>query len=303
MGQALIQLGENAPASIDYLVERQELDGGWGYRPGSSWVEPTALSLISLGRRSEFPAVVSRGVCWLHNIRLSDGSWPALAGVEISAGATAPAVIALLDHDPESVSSKSIDWLLSTGAQENSLLVRLRRFLVVGEIRDDEGINGWPWAAGASAWVMPTAWSLAALKKLRKSEHPYLSTVSTRLDERIIEGESFLESRVCSDGGWNHGGNEALGYEAPAYPETTGAALVGLAGSKSPVIPLALKRAEILLSACRSRRAIEWLSLGLLAHGVVPNASTNYFCRDVVDVSLALMVAAAENGRNPLLDL
>lgn len=200
------------------------------------------------------------------------------------------------------MSSESIDWLLPTGAQENSLLVRLRRFLVVGDFRDDEGINGWPWAAGASAWVMPTAWSLAALKKLRKSKHTYLSTVSTRVDERIVEGERFLESRVCSDGGWNHGGNEALGYEAPSYPETTGAALVGLAGSKSQVIPQALKRAEILLSAGRSRRAIEWLSLGLLAHGVVPNAPTEYYCRDVIDVSLALMVAASKRGRNPLLD-
>ncbi len=302
MAQLPSRLGEAIPASIDSIVARQESEGAWGYGRGSSWVEPTAWCLLGLGLNSSYPEAVARGTAWLRDARLADGSWPALAGVDISAGAPAPAVIALLDYDPEAVSPESIEWLLSAGAQENSLPARLRRFLMVGDLEGDQGIDGWPWADGASAWVMPTAWSLAALKKFLKSDHPYLPSVKSRVAERIIAGERFLESRVCEDGGWNHGGNEALGYVAPAYPETTGAALIGLAGSTSHTLPDALNRTKLLLKDCRSQRAAAWLRIGLLSHGVAPDIETESYCRDVVDVALTLIAGCAESGRNPLLD-
>ena len=76
---------------------------------------------------------------------------------------------------------------------------------------------------------------------------------------------------MCRDGGWNHGSVRALGYESTPYPETTGMALAALRGVRSPEIEPALDVAERFLGECRSADALNWLRIGLMAHGQLPD--------------------------------
>jgi hypothetical protein len=106
---------------------------------------------------------------------------------------------------------------------------------------------------------------------------------------------------MCREGGWNHGSVRALGYESSPYPETTGMALAALRGVRSPATERGLAVARRFLGECRSADALNWLRLGLLAHGQLPAG----YCRPegienrtLPDTSLGLLVAEAEKGRD-----
>ena len=84
------------------------------------------------------------------------------------------------------------------------------------------------------------------------------------------------------------------------YPETTGMALAALRGVASPKVERALAVAQGFLNECRSADALNWLRLGLLAHGRLPDG----FCpparvayRTLPETSLALIVAGGQKGR------
>ncbi len=121
--------------------------------------------------------------------------------------------------------------------------------------------KGWPWYPGAAAWVMPTAISLLALRK-EQAAHP-----SEGVRERIEGGTKYLLSHACKDGGWNHGATHALGYEANAYPETTGVALLALRGVKAPEVDKGIAQAEVFFREPNPAGAA-WLRLGLMAQGL-----------------------------------
>jgi hypothetical protein len=110
--------------------------------------------------------------------------------------------------------------------------------------------------------------------------------------QRIEAGTQFLVSHACADGGWNHGSTHALGYEANAYPETTGVALLALRGVRSPVVERGIAAAENFLKQPNPAGA-SWLRLGLMAQGrpaplpaVMPARSRQL---DVIDGALQIL--------------
>jgi len=280
--------------SIELLVSRQNQDGGWPYVRGRSWTEPTAYAVLAMiaDERME-PA--RRGLEWILSAQRPDGGWPPQTGVDDSTWVTALVSLLPPEHLGPAVHARAIHWLLQTHGEESSFLHRVRQRLLGFHLTPETEFPGWPWVPGAAAWVGPTSVAILALEKQSRR------TPSPSIRMRIEDGQRFLLTRMCLEGGWNHGSARALGYELRPYPETTGMGLAALRGVSSPKVERALGVAKGFLNECHSADALNWLRLGLLAHGQLPagyDPPSLIAYRTVPEMSLALLASAMERGRD-----
>jgi hypothetical protein len=278
--------------SIEELVGKQNLDGGWPYVRGASWTEPTvyaALALLAAGE-AEY---ARRGLRWIAGNQRADGGWPAQAGIDQSTWVTA--LVALLPPEQlgQEAHRRAIAWLLGMTGEESTLTYRMREWLLGNTRPADQEFAGWPWVPGTAAWVGPTSLAMLALEK------EYSRRPRADVRRRVVEGREFLVRRMCHGGGWNHGSARALGYESRPYPETTGQALAALRGVRSPEVDKALTVARRFLAECRSAEALNWLRLGLLAHDELPESycvPPGVTSRTLPDRSLEMLVSAVQEG-------
>jgi hypothetical protein len=281
------------------LEQFQNADGGWPYGvAGPSWTEPTAFALLAqVARGEESSPSVQRGLSWLQTVQSADGGWRPEPSVEQSTWVGA--LVALLPGTllPENRRRANLKWLLQQTGQESTRLYRIRQWMIGHSGPTRNMGDGWPWYPGAAAWVTPTALTILALGKHRawiaKTGVP-----DALLDRRIEEGQRFLLAHACASGGWNHGGAQALGYQANPYPETTGLALLALRDSNSPVKDAGIRVAERFLPECRSAEGIAWLSLGLGANGRSPRTRVPVEAepRTIIDLALLALVDRAQAG-------
>jgi len=276
--------------SLDRLAHYQNSDGGWPYRRGASWTEPTAYAVLALLAAGESEKS-RRGIAWLLKMRRKDGGWPACAGVDESGWTTA--LVAMLPPDilgPD-VHHDAIEWLLGETGEESSWVYRLRAYLSGSPPPPEQSAPGWPWVPGAAAWVGPTSLALLALnRQMTRSGAP-----TPRIQKRLAEGRRFLLNRMCRSGGWNHGSVNALGYPADAYPETTGMALTALRGLRARQIEGSVGLAARFLAECRSADAFNWLRLGLAAHGALPveyRPPEQIQFRTVPEIAIDMLISA-----------
>jgi len=277
------------------LVRTQNSEGGWGYLDGGSWTEPTALALLALEGEPLMEGVRTRASEHLRALQRSDGGWPPRKSVDRSTWVTALAVLALGEGLSGGALAGAVRWLLRATGKELGFLPRLRlRLLGVGS-EQGQG-EGWPWFPETAAWVTPTALTVLALEKVRSR------VLSADVDKRLGSARLYLWSRMCRDGGWNHGSTRALGYDAGSYPETTGIALLALRGERSPRLPVALSAAQRHLRDCRSSSGRSWLRLALSAHArpAPGEAGGEPPWRGVMDLALCLLAERAAAGSNPL---
>jgi hypothetical protein len=83
----------------------------------------------------------------------------------------------------------------------------------------DTNLKGWPWINDTHSWVEPTAICVMALRATGHGQH-----------DRVREALRMILNRQLPHGGWNYGNTLMFGKELHPMPESTGAALTGLAG-------------------------------------------------------------------------
>ena len=280
----------------EMLAGKQNPDGGWPYVRGASWTEPTVYAILAMLAAGENDRA-ARGTGWLRRMARRDGGFAPQAGVVESTWVTALAALVPAEQLGGQLHDGAIRWLLAMNGTESSNLYRFRQWLLGMGRPADQEFAGWPWTRGAAAWVGPTSLAILALEK-ESRRRP-----SAEISKRIAEGRHFLMARTCKGGGWNHGAIQALGYDSGPYPETTGMALAALRGVNTPEVGLSVGVAQRFLTASRSADAINWLGLGLLAHGGMPADYTrpsDVECRTLPETSLAMLVCEVQKGRDVL---
>ena len=288
----------SSAGDLSSILASQGRDGGWGYRGGSSWTEPTVYALLAQAVQGRPGESLARGTLWLDRAQRPDGGWPPNPTVDQSTWVTALAVLLLAGRPGWAGRDQAVKWLFEQSGRESGWTHRLRLRLLGFRSQEIERHAGWPWFPGTAAWVSPTALSILALQKVQR-----LSPDET-IRKRIETAREFLLGRMCQDGGWNHGSPKALGYEANSYPETTGLALLALAGAPSSRLGKSLAFAQEVFGRCRTAEGLSWLRLGLLAHGRTPPGNDKLKLiprRHVVDAALCILAEGAAKGNNVFL--
>jgi hypothetical protein len=249
--------------AIEFLLKKQNPDGGWPYLHGGSWTEPTVYAVLALLAAGE-TAQWKRGIAWILRTRRSDGGWASRPGVGESSWVTALAALIPEESLGQAAHAGAIEWLVPVQGENTTPVYRLRQWLLGKSDSMDEYNPGWPWTPGAAAWVGPTAMAVVALE----SEHK--RRPSARVAARAQAGQNFLMAHMCHEGGWNHGSTDAWGYDAPPYPETTGMGLLAMGRIRWHGMEQALSMGRKFLAETRSADAQNWLRLGLAAQGELP---------------------------------
>jgi hypothetical protein len=252
------------------LRRAQNPDGGWGYFPGKrSWLEPTVYAALALAGE---PAA-DRAWSLLQGWQGADGSWRPAQDVAIENFGTALCVTLALSRGAGGTAvSNGVNWLLGTAGTESNWFNRLVTRTGIVELDRDLSLKGWPWKPDTSSWVEPTAHALVALKRV-VAKNTARAEVLPELRERVRLGEAELFDVRCRDGGWNYGNRSVRKVDLPAYPETTGIALMGLQGCRDLGSSLDYAAREAAQTASPLGRA--WLVIALRLHGAGVPASSS----------------------------
>lgn len=124
----------------------------------------------------------------------------------------------------------------------------------------DPFLKGWPWVADTHSWIEPTALAVIALKAAGHGQH-----------ERVREAIRMMLDRQLPHGGWNYGNTLVFGRELHPMPESTGAALTGLAGEVDrQAVSRSLDYLQGEVDRLRTPISLGWALHGLAAWGVRP---------------------------------
>lgn len=211
---------------LQALSDRQLSDGGWPFATTSDQtaVEPTALAFLALppNLAAKRDAAIR---CLLH-LQNPNGSWPAFAGDDgHGSGYTGLALYVLNQSGEQSMATRrAVQWLLHSRGWESHWLWKWKFRTSDRHVRFDPDKFGWPWMAETASWVLPTAYSLVALK------HVDWSWQKELCEFRIRRGVGMLYDRICPGGGWNAGNGVVYGSSLAPHPDTTAIALLALLG-------------------------------------------------------------------------
>jgi hypothetical protein len=204
------------------LRQRQLESGGWSYFvSGQESIEATCLS--ALGLSPECDGIDARAVEFLFESQLTGGAWPAFRGDTDGSWTTSLALstITITNHASEAC-ERALKWLLAEKGEEGHWLWRWKFKTVDRNVRFDPDKYGWPWTDGAGSWVIPTAFSVIAIKQYTVCARREASEARIRL------GVEMLFDRACVDGGWNSGNSVVYGVPLRPHVEATAVALLAL---------------------------------------------------------------------------
>jgi hypothetical protein len=158
---------------------------------------------------------------------------------------------------------RAVCWLLESKGREANWFWRWKFQNVDTEVKFDPAKYGWSWLPGTTSWVVPTAMSLIALRKVMRAG----MVPAHLLNDRINLGTAMLLDRMCPGGGWNAGNSIAFGVSYAPYADATSIALLALRGFQdAPGVSNSLSWLETRLSGCPSLYSLAWGLLALAAY-------------------------------------
>ena len=148
-------------------IEKRSLSGGgWpAGNGGRAGIETTCYALMAFCCHQGHTR--QKAIDLLLSTQNPDGSWPAFEGDDpLGCWATALAVIALrFVQSPSSPTEKALRWLLNNKGREGHWFWNWKFRTVDRGVQFNPDKYGWPWFPGTVSWVIPTAFSLIALKQ------------------------------------------------------------------------------------------------------------------------------------------
>ena len=246
---------------LEELRGRELPGGGWSFF-GSRQVSLEATSLAILCLLAETPFDALRLANLLSRVQLADGSWPAFVGDRESSWTTALAVCALNSiSDLSRARERGESWLLRTQGQEGHWFWRWKFKTADRNVRFDPDKYGWPWISGSASWVIPTAFSIIAIKQFTVCNRSEVS------EKRIHLGVDMLLDRACVDGGWNSGNSVVYGVPLRPHVEATAIALLALQDERrSDVIQRSLAWLNKEVPRVDSVSSLAWCILSLFVY-------------------------------------
>jgi len=235
--------------------------GGWAYfHSVQESLEATCLAELALA--SERQANSSAAIQFLLKAQLSDGGWPAFLGDSDGSWTTALALCALnATGDFAAAREKALSWMYAERGQEGHWFWRWKFKTADRNVRFDPDKYGWPWISGSASWVIPTAFSVIAIKQFtvcNRSEAP---------EKRIRLGVEMLLDRACVDGGWNSGNSVVYGVPLRAHFEATAIALLALQDEqRSELIQRSLAWLKKEVARVDSVSSLAWCILSLFVY-------------------------------------
>jgi hypothetical protein len=246
---------------IQELHRRELPDGGWSFS-GSSQMSLETTCLASFSVLAEQPSSAPHVVWPLLHAQLSDGSWPSFVGDGEPSWTTALAICVLNSaNDSSGARERGQSWLLKTKGREGGWFWRWKFKLADRAVRFDPDRYGWPWLSGSASWVIPTAFSVIAIKQFTACSRTEVS------ERRIRLGVEMLLDRACVDGGWNSGNSVVYGVPLRPHVEATAIALLALQDERrTETIQRSLAWLKQQATVINSRSSLAWCILSLFVY-------------------------------------
>ena len=238
------------------LMRRALPSGGFAGKTGGQFqVDLTAWGIIALAACEGSAEFINQSRHMLIREQLQDGRLCVNKTHPASYWPTSLAILAWRDSEScREAQQRAIRFLLDTTG------FHFPRTSDVPSAHDTL-LRGWPWVGETHSWVEPTATSIMALKTTGHEHH-----------DRVKEAVRMVLDRQLPHGGWNYGNTHVFGKELHPMPESTGAALAGLANLVDrDVIRPSLTYLQNEVTSLRTPISLGWSLIGLAAWNQSPS--------------------------------
>ncbi len=254
-------MATNSPKIHSILASHQMPSGGWSFT-GSQQASTESTCLACLALAWETGATTSSAIRFLLGSQLADGGWPAFQGDQEGSWTTALALCTLTAvNDVSEARDRALKWLLTEKGKEGHWFWRWKFKTADRNVRFDPDKYGWPWSPGAGSWVIPTAFSVVAIKQFTVCNRSEAS------EKRIRLGVEMLLDRACIGGGWNSGNSVVYGVPLRPHVEATAIALLALQDEpRGEIVQTSVKWLESQAGDMQGVSSLAWCILTLFVY-------------------------------------